>query len=112
MGQRRAATSHVVTSDYDAASNALFLRNRWSMDFADTVVFADLQGRAGELTAICSAVFGARGDSRLPRGLANAQPLSKETGGGYDPCIALQAEIMLQPQESVEIVLTLGAAKV
>ena len=111
MGQRRAATSHVVTSDYDAASNALFLRNRWSMDFADTVVFADLQGRQASWTANRSAVFGARGDSRLPRGLANAQPLSKETGGGYDPCIALQAEIMLQPQESVEIVLTLGAAK-
>ena len=109
LGQRRAATAHFVTSDYDTGSNALFLRNRWSTDLGETIVFADLQGRQTSWTGNRRAVLGSLGDSRAPQGLLEAIPLSRETGGGHDPCIALQTEVTLEPQESVEVVLTLGS---
>ena len=110
LGQRRAASAHFVTSELDPASDALFLRNRWSPDFAETVVFADFSKGRSSWTANRSAVLGPRGGIEMPEGLLRAAPLGGESGGGYDPCIALQSDVTLEAGASIEIILMLGAA--
>ena len=99
-----------LCDELDPASDALFLRNRWSPDFAETVVFADFSKGRSSWTANRSAVLGPRGGIEMPEGLLRAAPLGGESGGGYDPCIALQSDVTLEAGASIEIILMLGAA--
>ena len=110
LGHRRATASHFVTTELDEASQALFLRNRWSSAGGKAVVFADLQGEQTNWTGNRLAVLGELGGIGAPQGLLTETPLLSEVGGGHDPCAALQVEITLLPGEEREIVLTFGAA--
>ncbi len=110
LGHRRAESSHFVTTEHDASSKAFFVRNRWNGNIGHAVVFADLAGMQTSWTGNRLAVLGHCGGPGAPEGLIGDAPLSREAGGGYDPCIALQLEVVLTPGESREVVLTLGAA--
>jgi cyclic beta-1,2-glucan synthetase len=54
--------------------------------------------------------IGRNGSLDCPAGAAGAAPLSNRTGGGMDPCGALQTTIHLPPGASVEAVFLLGEA--
>jgi cyclic beta-1,2-glucan synthetase len=53
--------------------------------------------------------IGRNGDLAAPEGL-RGEDLSRATGAGYDPCAALQCDIALEPGETKDVAILLGAA--
>src|SRR4029077_19657495 len=61
-------------------------------------------------TANREEFIGRNGDLVAPASLA-AESLSGSTGAGYDPCAARRASLTLEPGETREVVVLLGAAR-
>jgi len=100
---------HVVTSR-DAASGALFARNRWREIFGDRVAFLDLGGHQAVATGDRREFIGIGGDIGRPAALCEGRALSGRTGAGLDPCGALQTTLQLEPGTEVELTCLLGDA--
>ncbi len=106
---RHVTASHLVTS-HDEATGALLVRNPWSTQFADQVVFADLAGEQHSVSGDREEVLGRQGTLSCPEGVAGGEPLSGRTGAGLDPCAALQTALTLGPGETREVRVLFGAA--
>ena len=104
---RGASAPHIVTS-VDPETGALFVRNPWSNAFHGRVAFADLGGKQTSLTADRTEFIGRNGGLAEPAALARKNPLSGATGGGLDPCAALQCTVELGPGQSTEILWMIG----
>jgi len=102
---RPASTPLLVERD---ASGALLVRNPAHADFSGRVAFLDLVGAETSCTADRMEFIGRNGALAKPAALTGAAPLSGRTGMMANPCGALQAEILLRPGESRELVLLLG----
>ena len=109
-GQRRSAAAHHVSSEVDRLTDALLVQNPWNNNFGNVVIFADMNGQQSSMTANRLSVLGAMGSLATPAGLRAARPLQSETGGGHDPCIALQQIVRLPGHGGAEVVLAFGAA--
>ncbi|HET7373726.1 MAG TPA: protein ndvB, partial [Gemmatimonadaceae bacterium] len=79
-------------------------------DFTTRVAFSWISETVSSHTARRDHFLGRNGDLVAPAGLRAAQ-LSGPTGAGYDPCAALQCAITLQPNETHDVVVLLGAAE-
>jgi len=110
MGSTRAASAQFTTSEIDAETGAMFARNRWNPDFGEGVVFADLCGRQTAWTSDREEFLGRFGYLQAPQAMAVGATLSNRTGGGLDPCMALQQRITVAAGRPVEVVILLGAA--
>ena len=110
LGFSRAANAAFVTTEIDGGSGALFARNRWNPEFGERVVFADLCGRQGSWTGDRREFLGRFGSLAAPRGLLAGEPLSNRTGGGLDPCAALQQKITVAAGKAAEVTILLGTA--
>ena len=110
LGTSRASSAPFVTTEIDGETGALFARNRWNADFGERVIFADLLGRQTSWTGDRLEFHGRYGNLAAPRALATGDALSNRTGGGLDPCAALQQKMALAAGESVEVTILLGAA--
>ncbi|WP_233290641.1 GH36-type glycosyl hydrolase domain-containing protein [Shinella sp. PSBB067] len=110
LGTLRGASAPFIATSIDAATGAIFARNRWGMDFPGRVAFADLGGRQTAWTADRVEFLGRNGSSARPAALARKLPLGAKVGAGLDPCAALQCVIELEAGESIEIVSFLGEA--
>jgi cyclic beta-1,2-glucan synthetase len=108
LGSSRAAAAAFVTTEIDAATGAMFARNRWSAAFGSRVAFADLRGRQTDWTADRREFIGRNGTLEDPLALASGAPLSNTVGAGLDPCGALRSTFVLPPYTRVEIVFFLG----
>jgi cyclic beta-1,2-glucan synthetase len=106
---RSAAAGHVVT-ERDERTGALLARNRWSRDFADRVAFAALSGEPRGWTCDRRAFIGRNGSLDRPAALDGRQALSEVSGGGIDPCAALQTTLQLAPGERIVVSHLLGDA--
>jgi cyclic beta-1,2-glucan synthetase len=100
-----ASTPLLVERD---ASGALLVRNPAHADFSGRVAFFDLVGAQASCTADRLDFIGRNGALAQPAALAGTAPLSGKTGMMANPCGALQAEILLAPGESRELLLLLG----
>ncbi len=105
--QNNRAAPFIITS-IDSPSRALLARNPWTADFKSRVAFMDMSGRQQSFTADRSEFLGRHGSLAEPAALLGPQPLSGRTGGGLDPCGAMQTKISLAPGESLELTLLLG----
>jgi cyclic beta-1,2-glucan synthetase len=110
LGPSRTATLPFVTTEIDAATGALFARNRWSPAFAERAAFLDLGGRQTEWSGDRRAFIGRNGTLAHPAALAPRAPLSRTTGAGLDPCGALRTYVSVPPGGAVEVVCLLGQA--
>src|SRR5512146_2979073 len=110
LGAERERTRHQLHTRYDASSGALFAQNLFAPDFTTRVAFSWISETVSSHTARRDHFLGRNGDLVAPAGLRAAQ-LSGASGAGYDPCAALQCAITLQPNETHDVVVLLGAAE-
>lgn len=108
LGTSRGASGPFITSELDSATGAILLNNKWGLTFPGCVAFADLAGKQTRWTTDRTEFLGRNGHVDAPDALLDEHELSGLTGAGHDPCTALQCEVELQPNESIEIVAFMG----
>ncbi len=104
---REKSAMHVVT-EQDPVSGALFARNAYSIDFPGRVAFFDVDSPVRSVSGDRSEFLGRNGNLNAPAALAKPH-LSGRTGGGLDPCAAIQVAFELAAGASQEITFRLGA---
>jgi cyclic beta-1,2-glucan synthetase len=110
LGNQNNRAAPFIITEIEPRTIALLARNPWNTDFQPQVAFMDLGGRQQTYTGDRAEFIGRLGTLAEPLALLGAEPLSKRVGGGLDPCGAMQCPITLNPGESVELTLLLGAA--
>ncbi|HEU4584626.1 MAG TPA: glucoamylase family protein, partial [Gemmatimonadaceae bacterium] len=110
LGVLREHTRHQVRTAYDADRQTIFAYNNFDEQFTDWVAFLTVSERPSSHTADRREFIGRNGSARAPAAMRRHQ-LGNRTGAGIDPCGALQCVIRLEPGESREIAVALGAAR-
>ena len=110
LGAFRATSAPFISTEIDATSGAMFVRNPWNAAFGSRVAFLDMGGRQMNWTADRREFIGRNGCLADPAALAHDTKLSGAIGAGRDPCGALQTAIEMAPGEDVEILVLLGDA--
>jgi cyclic beta-1,2-glucan synthetase len=108
LGSQREHTQHQVLTSFDDGREAILARNFFDPDFAGQVAFCALSEPIVHHTADRREFLGRNGTVSSPDALH--VPLSGNTGAGLDPCAVLRTVVELQPGESREVVVVLGAA--
>ena len=111
LGQSRAATAHFLRTEFDAATGAMLAQNKWTPNQPPMVAFADLGGEQQSWTGDRLEFLGRYGSMSAPLALRRGHVLSGKVGAGLDPCVALQAEITLEPGATRDVAILLGAAQ-
>jgi cyclic beta-1,2-glucan synthetase len=109
LGAQREHTRHQLHTWRDEQTGAIFAENFFTDDFASRIAFSWISEAVTAFTANREEFVGRNGDLSAPASLTSAT-LSGQTGAGYDPCAALRSVLTLEPGESREIVVLLGAA--
>jgi cyclic beta-1,2-glucan synthetase len=109
LGVLREHTQHQVQTTFDAASRSILARNAFEEQFAEWVAFCALSEPVAGHTADRREFIGRSGTLGAPAALVHAATLAGRTGAGRDPCAALQCVLELQPGESRELAIALGA---
>jgi cyclic beta-1,2-glucan synthetase len=110
LGNTRAGSAPYITTMMDHTNNAMLARNKWRTEGNEQIAFADMQGLQTSWTGSRREFLGLYGNISSPNALSLGSPLSNMTGSGFDPCCALQSKIKLNADQSVEIIIMLGAA--
>ena len=110
LGGQRAANAPFIVSELDAPTKALFASNKWGAA-GDAVAFMDLFGKQTAWTADRREFIGRNGSLRNPAAIRLGSPLSGRTGGGLDPCGALQCVVEIPPGGAVQVDLAIGEAE-
>ncbi len=110
LGAERESTRHQVQTRRDDATGAIFAQNYFGEDFASQVAFSWISETPTSATGDRTAFIGRNGDLTSPVALS-FDTLSGTMGAGYDPCAALRCTIVLEPGETRDVVVLLGAAR-
>jgi cyclic beta-1,2-glucan synthetase len=110
LGVLREHTRHQVRTAYDPDRNTIFAYNNFDEQFTDRVAFLTISERPSSHTGDRREFLGRNGRPGSPAAMRRRQ-LGNRTGAGIDPCGALQCAIRLEPGESREIAVALGAAR-
>ena len=109
LGTTRELTQYQIRTSFDEATQSMFARNYFDAQFASMVSFASISERVAYYTADRREFLGRNGTISSPAALERAG-LSGSVGATIDPCCALQASVTIEPGETKEIVMLLGAA--
>jgi cyclic beta-1,2-glucan synthetase len=110
LGVLREHTQHQVHTAYDPERNAIFAWNNFDESFTDWVAFLTMSEQPGSHTANRREFLGRNGSTRDPAAM-HAPALGNRVGAGIDPCGALRCELSLEPGETREVAIALGAAR-
>jgi cyclic beta-1,2-glucan synthetase len=108
LGNQRSKTAPFIVTEIEPKTKALLARNPWGTDFQSRIAFMDMAGRQQACTADRSEFIGRHGSLAEPAALLEDHRLSNRTGGGLDPCGAMQTSVVLQPGEETELTFLLG----
>ncbi len=109
LGARRDEAQHMIVTERDAMTKAIFARNAFNEDFQAHVAFAAASAPLSGMTASRAEFLGRNGTYAMPAALAaSGRPMSEPAGTELDPCAALQVQIDLAPGEETEIDWLLG----
>jgi len=106
---RAQSMMHVIT-EVESGKGALFARNPYSQEFAQHVVFFDVDHAARTVSGDRSEFIGRNGTLAHPAALARMR-LSGNVGAGLDPCGAIQVPFELSDACEREIVFRIGAGR-
>lgn len=106
---REEAQMHVETS-WERDLGAILAYNRYHPDYREMVAFAAISPTASSYSGDRTAFIGRNRSLSDPIAMQQKR-LNGRTGGGLDPCAALQVKIALAPGEQTEIRCVLGEAK-
>lgn len=106
---RSKSTMHVYT-EFDSASRALIVRNRYLADFQNYVAFFSVDEGTYTYTTDRTEFIGRNGTLQNPEAMGLSQ-LSGKTGACLDTCGAIQLAVELEPGQSRKIIFKIGAGK-
>jgi cyclic beta-1,2-glucan synthetase len=114
LGTTPAESGRFVETWADAATGALFARNRFRGVFSDGICFASgFASRGAEavyFTADRETFIGSNGSMARPSALQHEATLDGRTGASLDSCAALQIVVRIPSGASVDCVFLLGEA--
>ncbi len=110
LGVSRDQTQHHVRTAFDEGTQSMLARNYFDEQFADYVAFASISEKVAYYTADRREFLGRNGTISSPAALERAG-LSGAIGATIDPCCALQVMLTLEPGETREVVMLLGAGE-
>ncbi len=99
-----------VQTEVDLKTGALLARNFYNTEFADRIVYLDVNDATRTLTGDRKEFLGRNGSLSQPAALKRAR-LSGRVGAGLDPCGALQVAFTLQDGQDHETSFRLGAGR-
>ncbi|HEU4682327.1 MAG TPA: glucoamylase family protein, partial [Gemmatimonadales bacterium] len=111
LGVLREHTQHQVLTSFDRSHEAVFARNFFDPQFAGWTAFHTITEPVTAFTASRRDFIGRNGTAEAPEALRPDGGLAGITGAGLDPCAALQCVLELEPGETREIAIVLGAAE-
>lgn len=109
LGVLREHTQHQVHTTYDSDRGVMCAWNSFDEQFSDWVAFLAMSEQPVSHTADRREFLGRNGSTKSPAAMRE-RALGNRTGAGIDPCGALQCVISLQPGETREVAIALGAA--
>ncbi len=107
LGDLRSKTMMHVTTEVDMASGAIFARNSYNTEFADRVVYFDVDDKNRIITGDRTEFIGRNGDLASPAAMTRSQ-LSGKVGAALDPCAAIQVNFELDDGQNHETIFRLG----
>jgi cyclic beta-1,2-glucan synthetase len=107
LGVMREHTQHQVHTSFDPDRRAILARNYFDPVFAGHVAYCAVSEPIAAWTADRREFVGRNGSVAAPAGLK--APLAGTTGVGIDPCAALRMIFELEPDQTRELVVLLGA---
>ncbi|HEX6616279.1 MAG TPA: protein ndvB, partial [Gemmatimonadales bacterium] len=110
LGSLREHTQHQVSTSHDRELGAVFARNTFAPEFAGWTAFHAVSEPVAAWTASRRQFLGRNGTLESPAALRPGGELTGAGGAGLDPCAALQCVLELDPGESREVAVVLGAA--
>jgi cyclic beta-1,2-glucan synthetase len=110
LGEHCALNAPHVVTEVDPVCNAVFARNAYSSDFASRVAFLDCSDEHRSISGDRCEVIGRNRSLAGPACMERAH-LSGRVGAGLDPCLAMQANLLLADGEEREIVFTFGSGR-
>ena len=110
LGELRSRSQMHVVTEIDHLTGALFARNAFADEFAGMVAFVDSSEVARTVTGDRTEFIGRNGSLAAPAALDRVR-LSGRVGAGYDPCAAMQVQVLLDEGERQTVIFTLGAAQ-
>ena len=110
LGVTREKTQYQIRTEFDEETQSMFARNYFDADYAQNVAFASVSERVAYYTADRREFLGRNGTISSPAALERAG-LSGSIGATIDPCCALQVTVVLEPGETRDVVMLLGAAE-
>jgi len=110
LGVTRDQTQHHVRTTFDEGTQSMLARNYFDEQFAEYVAFASISEKVAYYTADRREFLGRNGTISSPAALERAG-LSGAIGATIDPCCALQVVVTLEPGETRDVVMLLGAGE-
>jgi len=109
LGDLRPKSAMHVTTEIDR-SGALYARNPYNTEFADRVVFFDVDDATRTTSCDRTEFIGRNGTLKSPAAMIRAR-LSGKVGAALDPCAAIQVSFELAPGQEREIIFRLGVGR-
>ncbi len=110
LGVDREKSKEHVRTEISPDGQTLLARNRFDPTFSSQVAFSTISEKVVSYTASRREFIGRNGLLSAPAAMKR-QKLSGAIGDTIDPCAALRSPISIEPGETREIVVLLGATK-
>ena len=110
LGDLRPKSAMHVVTEIDAANGALYARNRYNTEFAESVAFFDVDDGTRTATGDRTEFLGRNGTLKHPAAMTQAR-LSGKIGAGLDPCGAMQVNFDLVDGQEREVTFRLGLGR-
>jgi len=111
LGVLREHTQHQVRTAFDGEHGAIMACNTYDPQFASWIAFHAMSEPVTAHTGSRHEFLGRNGSPAAPAALRPGGRLSGVTGAAIDPCAALQCTIELEPGETREVAILLGASE-
>jgi cellobiose phosphorylase len=110
LGDLRSKTSMHINTEIDPKTGALFARNPYNTEFADSAAFFDVDDPTRTVSGDRAEFLGRNGSLQSPEAMTRTR-LSGRLGAGLDPCAAVQVPFDLADGQEREIVFRLGVGR-
>jgi cellobiose phosphorylase len=110
LGVNDQITAQYITTSRNTEPEVFLMENSYNSEFKGRIAFVGASEVPTSYTGDRDEFIGIKGDLKTPEALKRER-LSGRLGAGYDPCVAIQLQIMLPQNGEKELVIFLGQGK-